>query len=80
MLAAALLAFALCLDDYVITSFVAGQTQTFPLWVYGATRLGVPPQVNVIGTFIFLAGALLAVSFALVRSWRNRQLARESST
>lgn len=80
VLAGALLAFALCLDDYVITSFVSGQTQTFPLWVYGATRLGVPPQVNVIGTFIFLAGGLLAISFALVRSWRNRQLARESST
>jgi len=79
VLAAALLAFALCLDDYVITSFVAGNVQTFPLWVYGATRLGVPPQVNVIGTFIFLTGALLAVTFALVRSWRNRQLARESA-
>jgi len=80
VLAGALLAFALCLDDYVITSFVSGNIQTFPLWVYGATRLGVPPQVNVIGTFIFLAGGLLAVSFGLVRSWRNRQLARESST
>jgi spermidine/putrescine transport system permease protein len=80
VLAAALLAFALCLDDYVITSFVAGNTQTFPLWVYGATRLGVPPQVNVIGTFIFLAGALLAVTFGVVRSWRNRQLAREAAS
>jgi spermidine/putrescine transport system permease protein len=79
VLAAALLAFALCLDDYVITSFVSGNTLTFPLWVYGATRLGVPPQVNVIGTFIFLAGALLAISFAVIRSWRNRQLARESA-
>ena len=79
VLAAALLAFALCLDDYVITSFVSGNTQTFPLWVYGATRLGVPPQVNVIGTFIFLAGGLLAISFATVRSWRNRRLARESA-
>jgi spermidine/putrescine transport system permease protein len=79
VLAAALLAFALALDDYVITSFVAGNTQTFPLWVYGATRLGVPPQVNVIGTFIFLAGALLAISFAVIRSWRNRRLARESA-
>jgi spermidine/putrescine transport system permease protein len=79
VLAAALLAFALCLDDYVITSFVAGNTLTFPLWVYGATRLGVPPQVNVIGTFIFLTGALLSVSFALIRSWRNRRLARESA-
>ena len=79
VLAAALLAFALCLDDYVITSFVSGNTLTFPLWVYGATRLGVPPQVNVIGTFIFLTGALLAISFAVIRSWRNRQLARESA-
>jgi spermidine/putrescine transport system permease protein len=79
VLAAALLAFALCLDDYVITSFVSGNTQTFPLWVYGATRLGVPPQVNVIGTFIFLAGGLMAISFAAVRSWRNRRLARESA-
>jgi len=79
VMAAALLAFALCLDDYVITSFVSGNTLTFPLWVYGATRLGVPPQVNVIGTFIFLAGAVLAISFGLIRSWRNRQLARESA-
>ena len=79
VLAAALLAFALCLDDYVITSFISGDTLTFPLWVYGATRLGVPPQVNVIGTFIFLAGLLLSVTFAVIRSWRNRQLARESA-
>ncbi len=79
VLAAALLAFALCLDDYVITSFVAGNTQTFPLWVYGATRLGVPPQVNVIGTFIFLAGGLLAISFAAIQGLRNRRMARESA-
>jgi len=79
VMAAALLAFALCLDDYVITSFVSGGTLTFPLWVYGATRNGVPPQVNVIGTFIFIAGGLLAISFALVRSWRNRQLEREAT-
>jgi spermidine/putrescine transport system permease protein len=79
VMAAALLAFALCLDDYVITSFVSGNTLTFPLWVYGATRQGVPPQVNVIGTFIFLAGALLSIGFAVIRTWRNRQLARESA-
>ena len=78
VIAAALLAFAICLDDYVITSFVAGNTQTFPLWVYGATRLGVPPQVNVIGTFIFLGGCMISVTFAAFRTWRNRQLAREA--
>ena len=69
----------LIVATFVITIFVSGNTQTFPLWVYGATRLGVPPQVNVIGTFIFLAGGLLAISFATVRSWRNRRLARESA-
>ena len=79
VLAAALLAFALCLDDYVITSFVSGNTLTFPLWVYGATRLGIPPQVNVIGTFIFLAGVIIAISFASIQGWRNRRLARDSA-
>jgi len=79
VLAAALLALAICLDDYVITSFVSGNTQTFPLWVYGATREGVPPQVNVIGSFIFLAGVALAIGGAFWRSWRARQFARESS-
>jgi spermidine/putrescine transport system permease protein len=77
VLAAALLALAICLDDYVITSFVAGNVQTFPLWVFGATREGVPPQVNVIGTLIFLVGALLAIGGASYRTWRSRQLARE---
>lgn len=80
VLAAALLALAICLDDYVITSFVAGNVQTFPLWVYGATREGVPPQVNVIGTLIFTAGVLIAVGGAGFRSWRARQFARESSS
>ncbi len=54
ILAAALLAFALSIDDFVITQFTAGQTVTFPLWVYGASRIGVPPQVNVMGTIIFV--------------------------
>lgn len=61
ILAAALLAFALSIDDFVTTDFVAGQTLTFPLWVYGATREGVPPQVNVMGTVVFAAGVGLAV-------------------
>ncbi len=78
VIAAALLAFAISLDDYVITSFVAGNTQTFPLWVYGATRLGVPPQVNVIGTFIFLGGCFISIAFAVYRTWQNNRLARES--
>jgi spermidine/putrescine transport system permease protein len=64
ILAAALLAFALSIDDYVITSFVAGQATTFPLWVFGVSRLGVPPEVNVLGTLIFgIAFVFIAVQF-----------------
>ena len=57
-----LLAFVLSLDDFVITNFVAGPSNTFPTWVYGATRIGVPPQVNVWGTILFGAGLLAAAS------------------
>ena len=66
VLAGALLAFALSIDDYIITSFVNGNTQTFPLYVYGASRVGIPPQVNVFGTLIFLFGVLVAVGGAIV--------------
>ena len=66
IVAGGLLAFALSIDDYIITSFNAGQTVTFPLWVFGATRVGVPPQVNVMGTLIFLIGVTAAVTTAAV--------------
>ena len=68
ILAAALLAFALSIDDFVITQFTAGQTITFPLWVYGASRIGVPPQVNVMGTLIFLVALVgIVIWLALQR-------------
>ena len=61
VMAGAALAFALSIDDYVITSFVNGQTTTFPVWVFGSSRFGVPPQVNVMGTIIFVVGVGLAL-------------------
>lgn len=70
VLAGALLSFALSIDDFVTTSFNAGQTTTFPLWVYGASRVGVPPQVNVMGTLIFAVGVGLAVTTALLNRRR----------
>ncbi|GAA3337561.1 ABC transporter permease [Amorphoplanes nipponensis] len=63
-----LLAFALSIDDFVVSNFTAGTTTTFPLWIWGATRVGLPPQVNVMGTLIFLGGVLIAV----VTSIRSR--------
>jgi spermidine/putrescine transport system permease protein len=66
--AAALLAFVLSLDDFVITNFNAGETQTFPLFIWGAARQGIPPQVNVIATALLLiALALMAVNLVVQR-------------
>lgn len=66
VVAGALLAFALSIDDFVITEFNAGRTLTFPLWVYGSTRVGTPPQVNVMGTLIFAFGLLLVLGSILI--------------
>jgi spermidine/putrescine transport system permease protein len=56
-----MLAFALSIDDFVVSNFTAGTVTTFPLWIWGATRVGLPPQVNVMGTLIFMSGVLIAV-------------------
>lgn len=71
VLSGALLAFVLSIDDFVVTSFTAGQTTTFPLWIYGVTRLGLPPQVNVMGTLIFLGGLLPAAGNAIMSRRRR---------
>jgi len=65
ILSAALLGFALSIDDFVITYFVAGSTTTFPLFVWGAARVSVPPQVNVIASAIFLVSVLFMVGNVL---------------
>ncbi len=61
ILGAALLGFALSIDDFVITYFDAGGTTTFPLFVWGAARVSVPPQVNVIASAIFLVAVGIMV-------------------
>jgi spermidine/putrescine transport system permease protein len=73
ILAGALLAFALSIDDFVITFFTAGIEQTFPIWVWGAARVGVPPQVNVIGTIIFAVAVGLMVGNILWQRRREKQ-------
>lgn len=70
IIAGALLAFVLSLDDFVITNFVAGGFQTFPVWVFGATRIGLPPTVNVMGTYLFATGVVLALVAALIQRRR----------
>jgi spermidine/putrescine transport system permease protein len=65
VLSGALLAFALSIDDFVITNFTSGTTVTFPLWIWGATKKGLPAEVNIMGTFIFLLGVLIAIGSAI---------------
>ena len=63
ILAAALLAFSLSFDDFIITNFNAGPTTiTFPMYVWGAAQRGIPPEVNVIGTAMFAVSFLLVVA------------------
>ena len=68
ILAAALLAFALSVDDFIITLFSSGREVTFPLWVWGAARTAVPPQINVMGTMILVTTvALVGLSLLIQR-------------
>lgn len=62
VMAGALMAFALSIDDFVTSDFVSGRNVPFPVWVYSATRVGIPPQVFVFGTAIFAVGILCAIS------------------
>lgn len=63
ILAAGLLAFALSIDDFIITFFNSGSIQTFPLQIYGASRVRIPPQINVLASMIlFFSVAILMTS------------------
>jgi spermidine/putrescine transport system permease protein len=69
VMAAGLLAFALSIDDFVISNFNSGTTVTFPLYVYGAALRGIPIQVNVFATLLF---ALTVAAIALT-IWQQRR-------
>jgi spermidine/putrescine transport system permease protein len=74
IVAAALLAFSLSFDDFIITNFNAGpSTITFPMYVWGAAQRGIPPEVNVVGTAMFAVSFLLVVA-TMVR--RRRPVGR----
>jgi spermidine/putrescine transport system permease protein len=72
--AAALLTFALSLDDFVITYLVSGREETFPIHIWLQKRSSIPPQINVFGTLVLLFSVTLAVAGLLVQRRRERQL------
>jgi spermidine/putrescine transport system permease protein len=61
VLADALMSFVLSIDGFVASNFVSGSTVPFPVWVYGATRIAIPPQMFVFGTAIFTVGIVCAL-------------------
>jgi spermidine/putrescine transport system permease protein len=75
VLAAALLAFSLSIDDYVITSFVSGTTNTFPIWVWGIIKNALPVQINVVGSIVFLT-AVVGVALTTVPHSRQARSVR----
>jgi spermidine/putrescine transport system permease protein len=75
ILAALLLCFAISIDDFVVTYFNAGPETTFPLFVWGSARVGAPPQVNVIGSVIFIVAVVGMVANVLFQMRRERSAA-----
>ena len=73
IVSAALLAFSLSFDDFIITNFNNGTTVTFPLYVWGAAQRGIPPQVNVIGSIMFFAALFIVVIAQVVGAARRKK-------
>jgi spermidine/putrescine transport system permease protein len=73
VLAAFLLCFAISVDDFVVTYFNAGTSVTFPIYVWGAARIGAPAQVNVIGTAIFVIAISGALANVLIQMRREKK-------
>jgi spermidine/putrescine transport system permease protein len=71
IMSAGLIAFALSVDDFVITYFNAGSETTFPLFVWGSARVAVPPQINVVGSMIFLVAIGLALANIIIQRRRG---------
>jgi spermidine/putrescine transport system permease protein len=75
ILGGALLAFALSIDDFVISNFNAGQTETFPLFIFGAAQRGIPVEVYTLATMLF-AVTVLAMLFVTWQQARAEKMAQ----
>ncbi len=70
IVAAALLSFSLSFDDFIVSNFTAGQSVTFPLYIYGAKLKDFPAQLFVVGSLMFLVSFLIVMVGTL---WRRRK-------
>jgi spermidine/putrescine transport system permease protein len=74
IIGAAMLSFALSVDDFVVSNFNSGTEVTFPLYIFGAAQRGIPVEVNVIATMLF-AVTVAAMLFTVWQQRRAEQLA-----
>ena len=70
---AAMLAFALSIDDFVISNFNAGSTVTFPLYIFGAAQRGIPVEVYVVAMILFFC-TVAAMGFATFQQRRAEKM------
>jgi spermidine/putrescine transport system permease protein len=77
ILAAAMLAFALSFDDFIITQFNSGSVSTFPKFVYTAAARGIPAQANVLGSAVFIIAIAIVVAVQVRSSLKAKRLARQ---
>jgi spermidine/putrescine transport system permease protein len=76
ILAAAMLAFALSFDDFIITQFNSGSVSTFPKFVYTAAARGIPAQANVLGSAVFIIAIAIVVAVQVRSSIKAKRLAK----
>jgi spermidine/putrescine transport system permease protein len=69
ILAAALLSFALSIDDFVISNFNAGEYVTFPLFIFGASQRGIPVEAYSMATILFI----VTVAAMVLTVWQQRR-------
>ena len=72
IMGAALLAFSLSFDDFIITNFNSGSTVTFPMYIWGAAQRGIPPQVNVIASIMFFGALGIVLVGQIISASRRR--------
>ena len=70
IVAAAMLAFSLSFDDFIVTNFTSGRSQTFPLYIYGSKLKGFPPQLFAVGTILFFVSFVFVIAGEV---WRRRR-------
>jgi spermidine/putrescine transport system permease protein len=76
-MAAAMLAFALSFDDFIITQFNAGAETTFPKFIYTAAARGIPPEANVLGSAVFFVLIAIVLIVQLQSSLKAKRLAKK---